>query len=66
MPARDTLSAMRIATTLLALLALVVPSAFEASTEATSLDSLYAGRRWTELYNVVQSRPRRCSLGIRR
>ena len=47
---------MRIATVLLALCALVIPSVFAASTDATSLDSLYAGRRWAELYNAVQSR----------
>ena len=47
---------MRIVTALLVTLALVVPSACGASTGSTSLDSLYAGRRWTELYKAVQSR----------
>src|SRR5579883_3295635 len=47
---------MRIATAVIAIPALLVPSVFAASSDAASLDSLYAGRRWTELYKAVQSR----------
>jgi hypothetical protein len=47
---------MRIATALLGMCALVAPSAFAASRNATELDSLYAGRQWTELFKAVQSR----------
>jgi hypothetical protein len=47
---------MRTATVLLAVLALVVPSAFSAPSDANELKALYAGRRWPELYRAVQSR----------
>jgi hypothetical protein len=46
---------MRIATALLGMCALIVPSAIAAPAEANEPGALYAGRRWTELYKAVQS-----------